>query len=434
MSKDSTTVTEPGTYTGLSDEERALVNTEIELADFNLQQLKKQSAFQDQLRAVHPSSIEGVDKFLENEAAKSARNLFLQDQRADLEEEGIALAGELIPLQTEIARKQFEEFELGGKASEKTLQIIQELSEGQRTAGQAGLDQSLEAVLAQLQGAGGEGEFAKTTAEAGRQSVQFDRGVDAFSTRSKINFPLQNAGLTDTRSGNLSGLGALSGQFQSELQAQATANRTQLTGSVGNLGLGLATGVQGNPGALAIGQNANRVAGAGSTTTTTGGNAQGIISGVGAGVGAISALSSVGAFGAIGAGASAAGAAIGTGAAAAAAAAGTGASAIGSSLLGLLAFFSHSSLKDNITPAEGRDTLERLKTLDVNRWRYKGENVTHIGPMAEDFKRVFGVGDGYSLNIIDLAGVLLSAIKGLDEELKNGTRFRNSNGNARADS
>ena len=244
-----------------------MVNTEIELADFNLAQLKKQSLFQDQIRAAHPIGLEGEEAFLKNEADASARRLFIQDKRAGIESQAIGIAGELIPLQSEIARKRFEEFELGGKASDTTLAIIRDLAEGQRAAGGEALDTSIEDVMAQINaGAGGNIDpelFRKTRAEGARQGEQFQRGVDAFETRSELNFPLESAGLTDNRSANLSNLGSLSGQFNSELQSQANANRTQLTSSVGGLGLSLATGVNANPGALAIEQMQTELLGPG---------------------------------------------------------------------------------------------------------------------------------------------------------------------------
>jgi hypothetical protein len=38
--------------------------------------------------------------------------------------------------------------------------------------------------------------------------------------------------------------------------------------------------------------------------------------------------------------------------------------------------------------------------------------------MAEDVKRVFGVGDGSTLDVFDLIGIVLSAIKEIGSEVK----------------
>jgi hypothetical protein len=79
--------------------------------------------------------------------------------------------------------------------------------------------------------------------------------------------------------------------------------------------------------------------------------------------------------------------------------------------LALFALSSHSSYKKDIIPVEG--TLAKLSQLDIKTWKYKDEDTSHIGPMAEDFHRVFGVGDGRTINLFDVLGVLLSAVKEL---------------------
>jgi hypothetical protein len=68
------------------------------------------------------------------------------------------------------------------------------------------------------------------------------------------------------------------------------------------------------------------------------------------------------------------------------------------------------------------NTLSRVTALPVERWRYN-ENTgleagDHIGPYAEDFRELFGIGDGSTINIIDALGVALSAIKGLAEKVE----------------
>lgn len=79
--------------------------------------------------------------------------------------------------------------------------------------------------------------------------------------------------------------------------------------------------------------------------------------------------------------------------------------------IAIASLFSHSSLKMDITPATG--ILQKLQSLQIYNWRYKGGGVAHIGPMAEEFHETFGVGDGITLNIFDLLGVLLGAVREL---------------------
>lgn len=79
-----------------------------------------------------------------------------------------------------------------------------------------------------------------------------------------------------------------------------------------------------------------------------------------------------------------------------------------------IAAMSHSMLKKDISEATG--ILAKLKSLPIYNWTYKHEGPPHIGPMAEDFRRVFGVGDGVTINLFDVLGVLLGAVKELAME------------------
>lgn len=74
--------------------------------------------------------------------------------------------------------------------------------------------------------------------------------------------------------------------------------------------------------------------------------------------------------------------------------------------------------KDNIKPLEGRDVLRRVMELPISRWSYKSDSTKqiHIGPMAQDFHRLFQVGpDNRHIAVEDASGVALAAIKGLAE-------------------
>jgi hypothetical protein len=82
--------------------------------------------------------------------------------------------------------------------------------------------------------------------------------------------------------------------------------------------------------------------------------------------------------------------------------------------LALSAFaLSHSSLKEEVTAVGDGEILEGLRQLEINRWKYRGEDTVHVGPMAEDFHRIFGVGDGVTLQLVDVMGVALGALKEL---------------------
>jgi uncharacterized small protein (DUF1192 family) len=65
--------------------------------------------------------------------------------------------------------------------------------------------------------------------------------------------------------------------------------------------------------------------------------------------------------------------------------------------------------------------LSRLRKIDVTSWNYisEGQQVRHLGPMAEDFFEQFKLGTGNtSIGVQDLAGVSIAAVKELDEQLQ----------------
>jgi hypothetical protein len=79
-------------------------------------------------------------------------------------------------------------------------------------------------------------------------------------------------------------------------------------------------------------------------------------------------------------------------------------------------------LKENFTPIDTQDILTKIDSLPITRWNYKTENidVTHIGPMAQDFYAAFNTGGSkgnISISTIDPAGVALAGIQALSQKL-----------------
>jgi hypothetical protein len=71
-------------------------------------------------------------------------------------------------------------------------------------------------------------------------------------------------------------------------------------------------------------------------------------------------------------------------------------------------------LKENIKPVRNREVskfAKHLKDIKLYKWNYKGDDTTHFGPIAEEFKDKFGVGDGKTLHLADVMGVMLAAAK-----------------------
>jgi len=76
------------------------------------------------------------------------------------------------------------------------------------------------------------------------------------------------------------------------------------------------------------------------------------------------------------------------------------------------------TLKTDFGDVDENEILDKVSDLDILQWRYKDEDpsVSHIGPMAEEFQQLFGLGDGRTLNMVDTTGIAFAAIQGLREE------------------
>jgi hypothetical protein len=78
-------------------------------------------------------------------------------------------------------------------------------------------------------------------------------------------------------------------------------------------------------------------------------------------------------------------------------------------------------VKENITPVDGRNVLEKLVKVPVSIWNYKVEDKAnhHMGPMAQDLYEAFKLGDSdKSIATIDGDGISLAAIQGLYQIVK----------------
>jgi hypothetical protein len=74
--------------------------------------------------------------------------------------------------------------------------------------------------------------------------------------------------------------------------------------------------------------------------------------------------------------------------------------------------------KENLETVDRQELLARLARLPISTWNYKVEpvSVRHLGPMAQDFAAVFGLGnDDKAISTLDTGGVALAAIQGLYE-------------------
>lgn len=94
--------------------------------------------------------------------------------------------------------------------------------------------------------------------------------------------------------------------------------------------------------------------------------------------------------------------------------------------IGATLYASDVHLKENMEPINV-SILEKLLQLPVEYWTYKHEaakdipgdnSVKHIGCYAGDFQKLFGVGNGTQISVVDIFGVLTQAIKELVIKVK----------------
>jgi hypothetical protein len=74
------------------------------------------------------------------------------------------------------------------------------------------------------------------------------------------------------------------------------------------------------------------------------------------------------------------------------------------------------NLKENIRELNGSEILGRIARLPISRWNYiaQDESIEHVGPMAQDFYGLFGLGeDSKHIDMLDPAGIALAGIKEL---------------------
>jgi len=88
---------------------------------------------------------------------------------------------------------------------------------------------------------------------------------------------------------------------------------------------------------------------------------------------------------------------------------------------GVLTENSNKHAKKNFEPVDPRDVLSKVSELPLKKWTYKDDEQgsRHLGPMAQDFADAFGLGKNReSIATLDVSGVALAAIQGLNQELR----------------
>ena len=88
---------------------------------------------------------------------------------------------------------------------------------------------------------------------------------------------------------------------------------------------------------------------------------------------------------------------------------------------GAWAAYSDRNGKERIDPVDTAVVLEKVVSMPIATWQWKSEpgDIRHMGPMAQDFHRAFGLGDrDTEIVTIDADGVALAALQGLNAKLE----------------
>jgi hypothetical protein len=79
------------------------------------------------------------------------------------------------------------------------------------------------------------------------------------------------------------------------------------------------------------------------------------------------------------------------------------------------------NIKRDIEPVDSRAVLEGVARLPVATWSYQADDpsVRHMGPMAQDFRAAFGLGDtDRAYYAIDAHGVAFASIQALYQQVQ----------------
>jgi hypothetical protein len=77
--------------------------------------------------------------------------------------------------------------------------------------------------------------------------------------------------------------------------------------------------------------------------------------------------------------------------------------------------------KENFAAVDPAEVLSKVAALPLSTWNYKSQDaaIRHLGPVAQDFKAVFGLGEtDTGITTVDADGVALAAIQGLNQKLE----------------
>lgn len=265
------------------------------------------------------------------------------------------------PIDEELLNLQLGQLRGGGAATPQDIALINEAIGAQLEAGASDISNFYRTALSDLKqelapSLGLRPDDSPILDRGGRLATEATRQFGQLVSNLRSNAANQALQFPLQRTAAITPITGMVREFQEQLKQQAFANRASLLQTVGSFGLGLA------------GQGPTALPGVPRDTTQRTSDPFGAAAGIG-------------------------------------------------SLLYGIGSLSSRRVKENQKPLNEEDVLNALMDLNVERWTYKGEKAEHIGPYAEDFKEKFGVGDGHTLALVDVMGVLLASMKALAKQV-----------------
>lgn len=233
----TTTVSIPGP----TPEERAIQQRQLQISEEQLKAIQSQQAFQQDLYKQLQPELQRIEE--------------LAPQRLAVEKQQLESAQKLGPIYDELVQIQLDNIKRGNAATPEQKDLIKQVADSQIAQGTTDIERFQTENLGKLRDelAGSLGlrptdtpildRGAKIAAEAQRQQGQLVQGARGAQAQAELNYPLAEAQLQTQQIQFQQNLAQSAQDFQAQLRDAAFQNRLALSGQTGQLGLGLATGV-----------------------------------------------------------------------------------------------------------------------------------------------------------------------------------------------
>lgn len=82
------------------------------------------------------------------------------------------------------------------------------------------------------------------------------------------------------------------------------------------------------------------------------------------------------------------------------------------------AIYCDRNAKDTVGPMNADDTLDAVRSLPLDRWKYKGSDTPHIGTYAQEFNAKLGLPEAPFIGLVDMMGAILGSVQALANRIE----------------